>query len=67
MIQWTTQSLKCTIPETVNVDYLILSLKQGDILLEKTINASEIEEGVFDVSFTQEETGWRYKSSNKYS
>lgn len=57
MIKWTTPSLKCTIPKEVVFDYIILTLVQGDITLEKKIQSSDVTDGEFIVTFTQEETG----------
>lgn len=58
MIKWTTPTLCCSIPKDINLDYLILSLKQGTTLLEKTVDKGQIdEEGNFTVFLTQEDTG----------
>lgn len=57
MIKWTTPTLKCTIPSDLVFDYILLTLKQGNTVIEKEIQSSEVEEGVFNVFFTQEETG----------
>lgn len=57
MIKWTTPSLKCTIPKEVVFDYIILTLVQGDITLEKKIQSGDVTDGEFIVTFTQEETG----------
>lgn len=57
MIKWTTPSLKCTIPEGIDFDYILMTLTQGNIVLEKTINASDVVDNSFTVFFTQEETG----------
>lgn len=57
MIKWTTPTLKCTIPNNVGFDYIVLTLEQGNTKLEKTITSSEVIDGVFNVTFTQEETG----------
>lgn len=38
-------------------DYLIFTLKTGDKRLDKRIDFAEVEEGIFKVRFTQEETG----------
>lgn len=56
MVKWTTPTVKCTIPDELPLDYLILTLKQDAVLLEKKVMAEEIEEGVFYVTFSQEET-----------
>lgn len=57
MIKWTTPTLKCTIPSDLEVDYVILSLRQDNVLLEKTIDKAEIENGVFYVTYSQIGTG----------
>ena len=57
MIKWTTPSLKCTIPKEVVFDYILLTLIQGNITLEKTIQSGDVTDGEFIVTFTQEETG----------
>lgn len=57
MIKWTTPSLKCTIPKEVVFDYILLTLVQGNITLEKTIQSGDVTDGEFIVTFTQEETG----------
>lgn len=56
MIKWTTPTLKCNIPEGIEFDYIILTLKQYGTLLEKTIQYSEVVDNSFSVTFTQEET-----------
>lgn len=56
MIKWTTPSLKCKIP-SIDCDYIILTLKQGGIILEKQIQSEDITDSEFTVFFTQEETG----------
>ena len=56
MIKWTTPTVKCSIPPELPLDYVLLTLKQREIKLEKKIDAPEIEDGVFYVRFTQEET-----------
>lgn len=57
MIKWTTPTLKCTIPSELIFDYILLTIKQGNTKIEKTIQSSEVSEGEFNVTFTQEETG----------
>ena len=58
MIKWTTPRVKCTIPSALPCDYVLLTLKQNAIKMEKKIPAEEIDfmTGVFYVDFTQEET-----------
>lgn len=56
MKKWTTPSVKCTIPNELPLDYVLLTLKQDAIKIEKKVMASEVEDGVFYVTFTQEET-----------
>lgn len=56
MIKWTTPTIKCTIPPDLPLDYVLLTLKQGATVLEKKIEAVNIEDGVFYVDFTQKET-----------
>lgn len=56
MIKWTTPRVKCTIPNDLPLDYVLLTMKQGEVIIEKTIQPAEIEDGVFYVTFTQEET-----------
>ncbi len=58
MIKWTTPTLCCSIPNDITFDYLLLTLKQGSILIEKTIDKGQVDEdGNFSVVLTQEETG----------
>lgn len=56
MIKWTTPRLKCTIPQDLPLDYVLLTLKQGAVVLEKKILNQEIEDGIFYVTLSQEET-----------
>lgn len=56
MIKWTTPSLKCTIPEGLEYDYILLTLIQGNYTLEKRIPAIQVIDNEFSVFFTQEET-----------
>lgn len=56
MKKWTTPSVKCTIPKELPLDYVLLTLKQDAIKIEKKVMANEVKDGVFYVSFTQEET-----------
>lgn len=55
MIKWTTPSLKCTIPEGIEFTKIILTLSQGDVMIEKEV--TEVLDNQFVVTFTQEETG----------
>lgn len=57
MIKWTTPTITCTIPSNLEFEYIILTLKQNDIVINKTIQSEEVQYGKFDVTFTQEETG----------
>jgi hypothetical protein len=54
MIKWTTPTLKCTIPEGIEFDYILLTLMQDDVVVEKTI--TDVVDNTFEVFFTQEET-----------
>lgn len=56
MIQWTTPTLVCNIPSDLTFDYLLITLKQGNTILEKRVDYSEVEEGVFTVEYSQTET-----------
>lgn len=56
MRKWTTPSFKCTIPSDVQFDYIIVTFQQNCHKLEKTILPSEVEEGIFYLNFTQEES-----------
>lgn len=57
MIKWTTPSLKCNIPSDIEFDYILITLKQGNITFEKNINKENVIDNSFIVTFTQEETG----------
>lgn len=57
MIKWTTPTLTCSIPEGVDCDYVILTIRQGSVAIEKTVMAADITNGQFSVTFTQSETG----------
>ena len=63
MIKWTTPNLKITIPSDIEFDYLLLTLKQGNNLIEKRVESNEIEDGTFLVNYTQEETGSLIRNS----
>lgn len=56
MIKWTTPRLKCSIPPELPLDYVLLTLSQGGTKIERTIDASQLEDGIFCVTLTQEET-----------
>lgn len=56
MIKRTTPRIKCTIPPDMPLDYVLLTFKQNGIKLEKKILAGNIEDGVFYVTLTQEES-----------
>lgn len=56
MIKWTTPRVKCTIPPDLPLDYVLVTFKQGSIVIEKKVTSEQIEEGVFYINFTQEET-----------
>ena len=56
MIKWTTPTLECTIPEGLEYDYVLLTLQQGDIKIEKRVGATEIVDNKFSVFLSQEET-----------
>lgn len=56
MIKWTTPTLKCNIPEGIEFDYIILTLKQLDFVLEKRIEKADVVNGSFNITFLQEET-----------
>lgn len=57
MIKWTTPILRCSIPTELVFEYILLTLKQGNTSIEKTILSDEVVDGKFDVVFSQEETG----------
>lgn len=56
MIKWTTPTLKCTLPSDLVFDYVLLTLKQNKVKIEKRVEYAEVVDGVFYVTFTQEET-----------
>ena len=56
MIKWTTPTVKCMIPPDLPLDYVLLTLKQCAVVIEKRINQDQIKDGIFYVNFTQEET-----------
>lgn len=66
MIQWTTPTLTCTIPEGLECDYVILTLMQGSTKVEKQIAAADISDNQFEVTLTQAETG-QFEKTNLYS
>ena len=56
MIKWTTPTLLCKIPKDIAFDYLILTLKSRSYKINKTVPFSEIEDGTFSITLSQEET-----------
>lgn len=56
MIQWTTPTLECSIPEGLEFDYVLLTLVQGAFKIEKRVSAIEVIDNKFSVFYTQEET-----------
>lgn len=56
MIKWTTPTLKCNIPEGLEFDYILLTLKQGKIVIEKMIEKESVIDNAFSVFFSQDET-----------
>lgn len=56
MIKYTTPTLKCTIPD-IDFDDILLTLSQGNTILEKIIEKESVVDNQFDVYLTQEETG----------
>lgn len=64
MIQWTTPTLRMrllrpdkTVYDDLVFDYILLTITSECTVIEKTIPYSEVEQGIFNVHFTQEETG----------
>lgn len=57
MIKWTTPTLAITIPSDLMFDYLILTLKGAKATYDKRVEYSEVTEGQFEVTLSQEETG----------
>lgn len=57
MIKWTTPTLEMTIPDGIEFDWLLLTFKQLNYVVEKIIDSSSITDNKFYVTFTQEETG----------
>lgn len=57
MIRWTTPTLQCSIPSDIIFDYILITLKQGNVVIEKQIEQSSVVDGKFNVFFTQKETG----------
>lgn len=66
MIQWTTPTLQCSIPSDITCDYVIITFRQGNTKIEKTILASDITDGNFSVTLSQSETG-QLVPSNLYT
>lgn len=56
MIKWTTPNLECSIPNNIELDYIILTLKQNEVVINKRIEKENVNLGRFEVSLTQEET-----------
>lgn len=56
MIKWTTPSIKCTIPDGLEFDFIFMTVKQGDYVIEKMVAPEQVEDNAFIVFFTQEET-----------
>lgn len=56
MIKWTTPTLVCGIPSGIEFEYILLTLVQGETVLEKRIEADQVTDNEFSVFFTQEET-----------
>lgn len=56
MIRWTTPTLKCTIPKDLPLTYLELKIEQNNKQVVKRVEATDINDGVFYVTFSQEET-----------
>ena len=58
MIKWTTPTLVCTIdPPNITFDYILFKLRGTHFPIERKIMPEEVEDGVFTVRLTQEETG----------
>lgn len=62
-IPWTTPSLNCKIPKDLIFDYLYITFLQSNIKIEKIIEYSQVEEGCFTITLSQEETGKFKKNS----
>lgn len=56
MIKWTTPTLVCSVPEGIEFDYILLTLKQGQVAIEKRIDPDAVTDNEFSVFFTQYET-----------
>ena len=56
MIKWTTPSIKCTIPEGLEFDYILVTVKQNEYVIEKMVGQEQVEDNAFTIFFTQEET-----------
>lgn len=62
MIKWTTPTLKCTIPNDLTFEYLIITFLQNTKkIIEKRIDYSDVTDGSFEITLSQEETGMFYK------
>lgn len=56
MIKWTTPTIKCTIPNDLIFEYIILTLRQSNIKVEKRVNFEDVTDGVFYAHFEQKDT-----------
>lgn len=56
MIRWTTPTIKCKVPEELVFDFILMTVKQGEYVIERMIAPEEIIDSYFSVFFTQEET-----------
>lgn len=59
MIKYTDYIVKVEIDQEAleGLDYVIVSIKQSNIKIDKTIEASKIDNNIISVAFSQEETG----------
>lgn len=59
MIKYTDYIVQVEIDEEAleDLDHVIVSIRQTNIRIDKTIQATEIDNNVISVAFTQEETG----------
>lgn len=56
MIKWTTPSLECCVPSELEYDYILFTLMQDEIVIERTVSQEQVQDGKFTLFFTQEET-----------
>lgn len=56
MIKWTTPTIKCTIPEGLEFDFILMTVKQYEYVIEKMVAPEQVVDNTFSVFFTQEET-----------